>query len=181
MTCTGSITIPVHANELLIAHVGTRITALTPRPPRGEVGDPILVRSGVAPRQRRLTASSRATIVRVHRVLLGELTQGDAVACGYRGLAQLRVHWIRTHERDQAWDEGFRNGLLCDEDAEMRWETHWSHIAIWATTIEHDPSHRPRLLHRRSELGYTAVPHQALPDEPEAMTALPTRTARRGY
>lgn len=169
MSRAGQIYVPGHAHELLIAHVGTRITALTPRPPRGEVGDPILVRSGVAPRQRRLTTVTRARILRIHPVRLGDLTQSDAVACGYRGLAQLRIHWIRTHERDKRWDEGFRTSRLTDDDATDRWVTHWAHRTVWATLLEHDPTHRPRLLHRRSELGYTGSPHQAMRHEPEAV------------
>lgn len=179
MTRPGQITIPVHAHELLTAHVGTQVTALTPRPPRGDHGHPILVRSGVAPRQRRLTTASRARILRIHPVLLGDLTQGDAVACGYRGIAQLRVHWIRTHERDPLWDAGFRTSALGDEDAADRWATHWAHRTAWATLLQHDPTHRPRLLHRRSEHGYTASPREAMQAEPEALTApRTTRTAR---
>lgn len=168
-TRPGSITIPVHAHELLCAHHGTRLTALTPRPPRGDHGDTITIRSGVAPRQKRLTTITRGRILRIHPVLLGELTHGDATACGYRSIAQLRIHWIRTHERDKRWDDGFRTSLLTDDDATDRWDTHWAHRTAWATLLEHDPTHRPRLLHRRSELGFTASPHQAMRHEPEAV------------
>ena len=170
MTRTGSITIPVHAHELLIAHRDTQLTALTPRPPRGDIGQTITIRSGVSPRQKRLTSNSRAVIIRIRPVRLGDLTDSDAAACGYRDLTRLVVAWIRRHERDASWDNGFRAGTLGDTDAHLRWTTHWAPRTAWATTIIHDPTHRPRLLHRRSELGYTTSHHQALPGEPEAIT-----------
>lgn len=166
---TGSISLPVHAHELLVAHRDTQITAITPRPPRGDAGQVITVRSGVLPRQKRLTSTSRAVILRIHPVRLGDLTDGDAAACGYRGLTRLVVAWIRRHERDPRWDEGFRASILGDDDAMLRWESHWAQRTAWATLLVHDPTHQPRLLHRRSELGYTASPRQSMVGEPEAV------------
>ena len=164
-----SLSVPVHAHELLVAHRGARLTAITPRIPHGDVGATITIRSGITPRQSRMTSTSRARILRIHPVRLGDLTNTDAIACGYRDLTRFRVAWIRRHERDPRWDNGFRLGLLGDTDADMRWEQRWAHVTAWATLIEHDPTHTPRLLARRSEHGYTASPRLALQHEPEAI------------
>lgn len=166
----GRIIIPAHQHDQLRA--GGTITTLTPNRPPGGRGDAIRATSRTGPRTSRGPATtSTAFIVAVHRVTLGDIDTATAATIGYRRLAELQIHWIRTHERDPLWDEGFRAGRLGDDDAAMRWATTWAHRTAHAVTLTHDPRAKARLLARRSEHGYTAVPALALPHEPEALPA----------
>ena len=159
----------VPRHQLDAIRAGATQTVLLPRPHAAVDGQTITLRARGLGNRRGDPDTTRATVITSHVVLLGQLTSGDTQAMGWRSFARFRSDWIRRHEQDRRWDTGFREGLLGDDDAAMRWESHWAQRNGYAVTLAHDPTHLPRLLAKRSEFGYVAVPAQALPDEPEAI------------
>ena len=159
----------VPRHQLDAIRAGATQTVLLPRPPAVIDGQTITLRTRGLGDRRGDPDTTRATVITSHVVLLGQLTSSDTQAMGWRSFARFRSDWIRRHEQDRRWDTGFREGLLGDDDAAMRWESHWAQRTGHAIILTHDPTHQPRLLAKRSELGYVAAPAQAMPDEPEAI------------
>lgn len=89
---------------------------------------------------------TRARVVAVRRVTLDELTEEDARAQGYEDLETLYGLW-----RDK-----YRDGPL-------------TRPPVWVVELRVDVEERARFLRPRS--GYTNDPREAIPDEPEALSA----------
>jgi hypothetical protein len=92
-------------------------------------------------------ARCRVHIARTTDIALGELDDTHAHALGHRDRYALMAHWT---DNVQPWDPETR---------------------AWLITFRLDTTEPPRLLHRRSEKGYTTNRRDALPDEPEAIPA----------
>lgn len=109
----------------------------------------------------------RIIVTRVDRRRLVEIPHEDARAEGFRSVAEFARYWLRLY------DAAYRDALELATDDEVldRWRSRFGSVEVWVISFVPDPIARPRLLHRQSERGYTAVPADALPDEPEAVEA----------
>lgn len=90
-------------------------------------------------------AIAQITIREVVEQGLGEISYADALAEGFRTVELFIDYW---------------RGLYGTVDLEQR---------VWVISFALDRDPPPRLLHAKSQYGYTSDPHEALPDEPEAM------------
>ena len=159
----------VPRHQLDAIRAGATQTVLLPRPHAVAAGQTITLRARGLGDRRGVPATTRATVITSHTVLLGQLTTRDTSAMGWRTFDLFRSDWIRRHEPGREWNSAFREGLRGDDDAAERWESHWAQRNGYAVVVAHDPTHVPRLLAKRSELGFVSAPAQALPDEPEAI------------
>ena len=113
----------------------------------------------------------------VHEVDLqraGDLTFDNARREGHRTRDEWKAAWVRRYdrswcERQDAWAS--EDELLSEDQLVERFEARHADREVWAVFFELDRSHQPRYLHRQSERGYTTNPHDAVPDEPEAVDA----------
>lgn len=109
----------------------------------------------------------RVVIAAVEPQRLGDLTYDDARAEGYRTRADLAHTWMVSH------DQGYTDDDRDDDDTATltRWERRHGDTPVWAITFTLDTAESVRLLHRRSEHGYTTRREDALSDEPEGVDA----------
>ena len=104
---------------------------------------------------------------------LGSLAFEDARACGYRTTAGAKAAWVQEH--DLPWlSQQLEVDLPFPDEDEMaaRFDQRWAPKHAWMITFELDTRERPRLLaHRNAKADYVEHPAQAMPREPEAVSA----------
>lgn len=112
----------------------------------------------------------RVVIESVALVPVTAATPDDARAEGWPGrhpLLALARSWIARV--DGPWRAALPHAT--DEEVMERWRARHGQVLAWVMQCHPDPTARARLLAAHSEVGYTADPRLALPDEPEAVDA----------
>jgi len=105
-------------------------------------------------------------VVGYERQHLGRITFTEARAEGWRTTAEFKAGWVKQHDRQ--WDAKHTNDPDLTQYVE-RFDQRWAHTPVWAITFEVDRSAQARLMHKRSEYGYTDNPANAVDSEPEAV------------
>lgn len=110
-------------------------------------------------------AVGRILLTDVRREAVVAITLPDAVAEGFRGVADFARTWIHHY------DPAYRPALEHASDPEVldRFAARFADQEVWVLTFELDETADPRFLHRHSERGYTSSPRDAVEDEPEAI------------
>lgn len=101
----------------------------------------------------------------VRHTTLGNITDQDAHAEGFKTADRFKTAWIKTHDRD------WINRQPADPTPEAmvaRFDTQHAAKTVWLLTFEYDAAQAPRLL---GTVGadYATSTARALPDEPEAV------------
>lgn len=103
---------------------------------------------------------ARIRVLDVRRVFLHEIDEADARAEGFKPNGERSARdaflgvWWELHHEGPGREGSPEYPIL---------------IPVWAITFELEQEEQPRFLRPKS--GYTADPHEALPDEPEALDA----------
>jgi len=98
----------------------------------------------------------RIAVTRIEESAIRDITFAEACAEGFRTTADFARSWFGYP--DELGDEDALDALRGNPER------------VWVLTFELDTSEHPRFLHRQSERGYTQNRHDALKDEPEAIT-----------
>lgn len=99
---------------------------------------------------------ARVKVLDIREQLLQEVSDDDAQAEGHQDRGAFFRWWRETYEGVEA----------PASDAPP-----FDKVPIWVVHFELDQSHEVRLLHQKSQRGYTRNPHEALAGEPEAVDA----------
>jgi hypothetical protein len=120
----------------------------------------------VQPGRGRSSDGVRLVVTDVRTELLGLITYDDARAEGFKTRAEFMAYWVALHDRPwlQRQIERFQSdqAALGDEAYARRFDAHHADRLVWVIRFELDHEHRPRLLHRQSERGYTTNPAEAM-------------------
>lgn len=113
----------------------------------------------------------RLVVTDVRTELASAITFADALAEGFKTTAEWKAYFVRLH--DKAWidrqeittgEDGVVDvdRWMTDDDLLPRFEARHADRLVWVITFHLDRTHRPLMLHRQSERGYTTNPNEAL-------------------
>lgn len=146
----------------------------TRRRPRGD--DPCRCKEGLSyavQPGRGKHASCRVLVREVRLERLGDISFEDARREGFRTRDEFKAAWVVIN--DSAWVrrcEDNRDGFeLAEFDLAERFDVRHAETMVWVISFDLDTAHVPRFLAARPAPDYVANEKQALPDEPEAVSA----------